>query len=211
MFPPTVGGQQGGGGHLLLISVILSLLAGLKLLVGVVLWKNTAWDFVSAGLKWISDELLCFLGKGHKKQTRTELEWRRTSWSWHTCRGRKQPSPGGGEEKSREGANHEWGGSREAAQAGGVWQTFLIAGVKPWCHLGCEMILCRNVHRLSIFSTFGTVSNIKKRRNNLPCSNRVRLSLDPGEWYELFCSQHKPFLKVPLLSSGQTRTEVERN
>jgi len=32
--PLPVGGQQGGGGHLLLISVILSLLAGLKLLGG---------------------------------------------------------------------------------------------------------------------------------------------------------------------------------
>ena len=123
--------------------------------VGVILWKNTEWDFVSAGLKWISDELFCFLGKG---QTKSRQEPSSSGGELLEADTRAEtgssPVSAGGEEESREGADHEWGGSWEAAQAGGktdfsyCWGKTFIRGCLLAPYWLLNVILCRNVHRL---------------------------------------------------------------
>lgn len=87
---------------------------------GVVLWKPTKWDFASVGLKWISYEMLCFLVKGQTKSRQEPSSSGREFLKADACAKTGSGTVSAwGEEKSREGANHEWGRSWETAQAGG--------------------------------------------------------------------------------------------
>lgn len=100
-----LGGQQGGRGHLLLISVILSLLAGLGFVsVGVVFMKNTAWVCFC----WTEMVLMVlFPGERANKQTRQNSGGELLGKLTHVQRQGSSQSRREEKKRAEKEANHE--------------------------------------------------------------------------------------------------------
>lgn len=63
--------------------------------------------------------LLLSVQRVNKKLTRTGLGWKRTSWSWPTCRGRRQRSPGG---RRKNGRRRSGSWTRRIPRSSGGWR-----------------------------------------------------------------------------------------